>query len=510
MLIKMYKKILIKQGIFLFSLAILVSSIGCSNYLDIDSTHVAAEEGQWESISDSRSALIGVYGLSRAALANNNGYWIYGELRKGNFSSYKRPDLQAIVNNELNASNDLIEDLSDWRRFYAVINAASVFIEKAPRILEKDSRYSEVNLKYDIAQVRALRAFAYFNLTRIWGDVPLLTAAYDNGSFRELPRTSSIAVLKYAENELIEASKDLPYLYGVAPQNYYGENQSYWNGVLINKVSAFAILAHIAAWKGDYINTEIYSSFVLDNYTKVTADYVTVTDLTATGGFFSHKSPSQLVAFGFLDDYGESTKVGHIEDLALAQPMISKPFPDIYVPKEKIITIFNNENDLRFGLDSITKQYRTNYFTNYDADVPVFSKIKVIGNGTGDGNYSIFGSSLVFSRLEDITLLKAEALTVLNREDDAIILLNLIRTNRGLPVFIKDKATISVLEAIFQERKREFMGEGCYWYDQVRYQRLTQSDPEFVALEKNGGIFWPVSQKVLEANSLITQNNHWK
>lgn len=510
MLIKMYKEILIKKGMLLFSLTILASTVGCSDYLDSDSIHVASEDGQWETLSDSRSALIGIYGLTRAALANNNGHWIYGELRKGNFSSYARPDLQAIVNNELNSSNALIEDLSDWRRFYAVINAASVFIEKAPRVIENDPRYSEVNLKYDIAQARALRAFAYFNLTRIWGDVPLLTASYDNGSFKEIPRTSSIAVLKYAENELIEAAKNLPYLYGVAPQNYYGENQSYWNGILINKVSAFAILSHIAAWRGDYINTEIYTSFVLDNYTKVNADYVTVTDLTATGGFFARKSPSHLVAFSFLDDYGESTKVGHIEDLALAKPMITKPFPDIYVPKDKIIAIFNNENDLRFGLDTITKQYRTNYFTNYNGDVPVFSKIKVIGNGTGDGNYSIFGSTLVFSRLEDITLLKAEALTVLNREEDAVILLNSIRTNRGLPVFIKDEATISVLEAVFQERRREFMGEGWYWYDQVRYQRLIQSDPEFVELEKNQGIFWPVSKKVMDANSLVTQNNHWK
>lgn len=506
----MYKEILIKKGMLLLSLVMLSVSVGCSNYLDSDVTHVASEERQWESLSDTRSALIGLYGLTRAALANNNGYWIYGELRKGNFSSYKRADLQDIINNKLNSSYPIMEELSDWRRFYAVINAASVFIEKAPKVLVNDPRYSEVNLKYDIAQARALRAFAYFNLARIWGDVPLLTEAYDNGTFRPLARTSATVVLKYAEKELIEASRDLPYLYGVAPQNYYGGQEGYWSGVLINKISAFAILSHIAAWQGDYINTELYTSFVLDNYTKVKATYTSVTSLTATTGFFSRRSASHLVAFSFMDDYGESTTVGHIEDLTLAQPIITKPSPDVYVSKDKINSIFNEENDLRFGLDTITKQYRTNYFTNYNGDVPVFSKIKILGNGTGDGKYSIYGSSLVFSRLEDITLLKAEALTVLNKEDDAIILLNLIRISRGLSIYKKDQATISVLDAIFKERNREFMGEGWNWYDQVRYQRLTQSDPEFVELEKNGGIFWPVSKKVMEANSLITQNNHWK
>ncbi len=137
--------------------------------MDVDVRHAASENQQWQTFEDTRAALMGVYGLMRSALAENNSYWAYGELRMGDFTVYNSNDLKAVVNNELRNPQTYLEELSDWRRFYAVINAASVFIEKAPQTVELDKAYSEANLKYDIAQVRLLRAFSYFYMVRIWG-----------------------------------------------------------------------------------------------------------------------------------------------------------------------------------------------------------------------------------------------------------------------------------------------------------------------------------------------------
>lgn len=483
---------------------------GCSDYLDLETTHVASEDKQWTSLADTRSAIIGVYGLFRAAVAENNAHWIYGELRKGEFTASSRLDLKAVVANNLDASYPILQDLSDWRRFYAVINAASVFIEKAPLVLAEDSRYSEANLNLDIAQARALRAFAYFYMVRIWGDVPLITQAYDNGSFEEQPKSDQDLVLSYAESELLAVANKLPYLYGVYPQSYYGQDQYYWNGVLLNKISIYALLAHIAAWKGNYADANAYSTFVMDNYMRANIEYTSVNNLTSTTGLFSERSPSQIVSFGFIDADGESSKVGHIEDLTLAQPFVSKEIPDIYVPKDSIIKIFAYPYDLRFGLDTIAQTYRTNYFTNYNGAVPVFSKIKVLRDGYDGDPYALFGSALIFTRIEEITLLRAEALAALNREEEAIIYLNRIRTERGLPLFIKEEESDDVFKEIFSERRRELMGEGWRWYDQIRYQRLKQQDPDFVELEAQGGIYWPISERVLTSNSLIEQNSYWK
>ena len=89
----------------------------CNDFLDVDPKHAASETQQWKTLEDTRSALMGVYGLTRAALADNNTHWIWGDLRKGDFTVYKRSDLQAVSDNELNKPYDLLKKVSNWRRF---------------------------------------------------------------------------------------------------------------------------------------------------------------------------------------------------------------------------------------------------------------------------------------------------------------------------------------------------------------------------------------------------------
>src|SRR3546814_967745 len=98
-------------------------------------------------------------------------------------------------------------------------------------------------MKVDIAQIRFLRAFAYFYMVRIWGDVPLITASHD-GSFEDQPREDFQKVLAFAENEMKEAALDLPYKYSAndeqQPGDYYNEGESRWAGALARKISAYA------------------------------------------------------------------------------------------------------------------------------------------------------------------------------------------------------------------------------------------------------------------------------
>ncbi|MBF0648213.1 RagB/SusD family nutrient uptake outer membrane protein [Dysgonomonas sp. GY75] len=490
----------------------------CNDFLDVESKHIAKEDQQWETLEDTRAALMGIYGLMRAALAENNTHWICGDLRTGDFSVTSRLDLQAIVDNDLNQPHSLLDEISNWRRFYAVINAASLFIEKAPRTFEKDKSYSEENLNLDIAQARAIRAFAYFYMVRIWGDVPLVTYSYDNGSFPEIGKTEARVVLNYAKEELIEAIKILPFEFGTSTSKYYGKVGSDWRGILLNKISAYTILAHISAWEGNYVDVETYTTFVMNNATKVSATYISVEDLTSSKGMFTTSSSSwkgcRLLSFTFPFNQSEATQTGHLEYLTLASPIIPKSIPDIYVTKERLFAIFNEVDDKRFGINPETGKYYTNYVQNIEFQYPVFSKIKVIQDGSPLNNdYAVFGSAIVFSRLEEITLLRAEALCALNRPAEAIIFLNTIRTARGLSEasykkdFAEDKTQL--VQAIFMERKKELIGEGWLWYDSIRRQKLLKDDPLLDEIIVKGGIYWPVSQDVL-MNSKITQNTYWQ
>jgi starch-binding outer membrane protein, SusD/RagB family len=505
------------KGLLLVFLCV-TTFTGCQKLLDIDSSHTVAEKNMWNSHEDTRSALIGVYGLMRAALANNNAFWMYGELRNGDFASVQRQDIDAIIKNNLHAPLDMLNDLSNWRRFYAVVNAANLFLERVGDVKQRDPRYSEQNMNVDVAQVRFLRAFAYFNMVRVWGDVPLITESHD-GDFVNKSRDKQALVLAFIEKELQASADYLPYNYSSDdPQQqglYYNEGGDKWNGVLARKLSAYALMAHVAAWQAKYSYVAAYTKFVIDNAGKGRLSYATSDQLTASNGFFSGRGSNNvisnhMIAFDFEFGNGDASYSGHLEELTLAAPLVSKSQPEIYVPKDTILGLFDQSVDDRFSLDSIKGEPTSDrYFTSFDSHTPIFSKIKVVQDGAGsDPDFRIFGSAIIFTRLEEIALLRAEALAVLGDTGGAADLLNQIRDLRKLYHYNGDKEG-DLINAIFRERRKELMGEGWRWFDIIRYNKLKRNDAKFNQLIDQGGIYWPVAESLLSQNKLLVQNPYW-
>lgn len=526
------RNIKIKRAFFGLTMtaALLGTGASCSKIDDVPSTRLASEETNWKTLEDAKANLMSIYGLMRSATVADNGHWLMGDLREGDFTITNRSDLKAVVNNQLNASYPVIERVSNWRRFYAGINAASLFIERSSEILELDPRYTELNNKVDIAQARMLRAYAYFYMSRIWGDVPLITSSHD-GDFIKTERTSQDRVLGFATSELLDAAQMVPFRYGgtdpIYPGLYYGGGWSSWNGNVWTRLSAYIILAHIAAWQGNYIDAATYSKFVLDNQSTQyyvdganPLDYINMDALTENQNNYSpfaYKRATVMVGFPFEAGNGLSTANGHIEQLTLASPFIPKSKPEMFVSKDSIINIFTDPKDLRFSKDLVSGYYRTNYFYGFDSELPIFNKIKVLYPSQTSGNVTLFSSSMVFSRMEEITLLRAEALAALGDIDGAYTALNKACNLRGIVYSTQNSP--DVIKAIFDERRKELMGEGWRWYDIIRYQRLKRSNAPFAEkdgkqltfkeFEDAGGIYWPVSQAVINANSSITQNPYW-
>lgn len=526
------RNIKIKRAFFGLTMtaALLGTGASCSKIDDVPSTRLASEETNWKTLEDAKANLMSIYGLMRSATVADNGHWLMGDLREGDFTITNRSDLKAVVNNQLNASYPVIERVSNWRRFYAGINAASLFIERSSEILEHDPRYTELNNKVDIAQARMLRAYAYFYMSRIWGDVPLITSSHD-GDFIKTERTSQDRVLGFATSELLAAAQVVPFRYGgtdpIYPGLYYGGGWSSWNGNVWTRLSAYIILAHIAAWQGNYIDAATYSKFVLDNQSTQyyvdganPLDYINMDALTENQNNYSpfaYKRATVMVGFPFEAGNGLSTANGHIEQLTLASPFIPKSKPEMFVSKDSIINIFTDPKDLRFSKDLVSGYYRTNYFYGFDSELPIFNKIKVLYPSQTSGNVTLFSSSMVFSRMEEITLLRAEALAALGDIDGAYTALNKACNLRGIVYSTQNSP--DVIKAIFDERRKELMGEGWRWYDIIRYQRLKRSNAPFAEkdgkqltfkeFEEAGGIYWPVSQAVINANSSITQNPYW-
>ncbi|KGE15676.1 RagB/SusD family nutrient uptake outer membrane protein [Sphingobacterium deserti] len=491
-------------------LALIFTLASCDKLLDVDSQHIVNEENKWQNINDARASLMGIYGLLRSALAQDNAQWIYGDVRQGDFLASSRRDLQEAVSGNLTASYPLIENLSNWRKFFAVINAANLFIENSGKIVAVDQQYTALNQRIDVAQARALKGFCYFLMARIWGDVPIWDKAYE-GTFPKVSQSPENAVLAYAEQELRAALNVLPFRYGSLTDEiypiefYHGSTFENWDGVLFNRISVNAILAHLMAWSGKYLESSVYSEYVLANAAKSVAGYVPIGNLTSAEGFFFTSTNSQLVAFPFKWSALEGSFDGHIEQLALAEPLVPRPIPEIYIPRDRIVSIFRETGDLRFTFNSVGIPV-TSYFTDFQSERPIFSKIKVIRGGSTDGSFPMFSSAIVFSRLEDIALLRAEALAVLGEQELARGILGQLRKNRGLPEIAPSP---DLLDEIFLERQRELMGEGHRWFDQVRYHKIKGDDAAFNTLITEKGIFWPVAAEVLAANPNLKQNPYW-
>jgi hypothetical protein len=213
---------------------------------------------------------------------------------------------------------------------------------------------------------------------------------------------------------------------------------------------------------------------------------------------------------GFNSDYGhiDGSSTGHLEELTLAQPLINKAIPDIYLPKDTIIKLFDQPNDERFNIDTLGAPGSERYFTNFNGKYPIFSKIKVMEGGIVDPNFRYFTSALIFTRLEDIVLLRAEALSVLGDTSGARNEVTIVMTKRGITAI--NQTNKELIDLIFEERNRELLGEGHRWYDLVRYNRIKQNNPAFTELINSGGIYWPISRKLIGQNHLLTQNPYWQ
>ena len=116
-------------------------------------------------------------------------------------------------------------------------NSALVQLEKYASSLTKDTDKA-LNKQY-VGEVRTLRAFCYFVLTRLWGDIPLVR---DNNQV-EIGKTPQSEVLDYLSQELKEAADVLP---AIRPNEVTGREGS------VTKFTALAIKAEVDLLREDW------------------------------------------------------------------------------------------------------------------------------------------------------------------------------------------------------------------------------------------------------------------
>lgn len=475
----------------------------CKNMLDIESTRAVTEENMWATKNDAWAGSFACYGLLRAAMCNENAYWAHGEMRAGQFTITKRGDLQAVRNNRLTSNYVTMDTWRDWRKFYATIAQCNLAIAKLPGIPALDERYSRTEMELDLAQVRYIRAFTYFYMVRVWGDVPLITEV-GQGDFATLPRTPQNEVLEFAFNEATNAIAKLPWQFdGTHPEqtgNYRGQGISHWRSILATKGAGLTLQAHIRVWQKDYQGALDIIQVIRDNGSKTGYNIVSVTDLVSNSGTFRGRRNENIFQLDMNFDHAEISTTGQIENWTLRAPDVSKKEAEMYVTKDSILNIFPLASDLRL----------TTFFTDMGSMQPMFYKIKMLNDAVKNPTLRFFNSAIVVFRYEELLLLQAECQLRTGNFSGALTLLNDRRGNRNLTPVLNTVSEEQLLDEIFRERRRELIGEGWLWYDLVTFGKV----PEFTGLSQadvdNGAIYWPVSRAALSLNTKLIQTNYWK
>lgn len=134
------------------------------------------------------------------------------------------PDLHGLY---WSGSNDFTEAM--YYRLAQEVSFCNSFIDNAAIL-------SDTEVEAYIAEARFLRAFAYFNLMDLYGNVPLVTAVTT-----ELPKQATrTQIFNFIESELLDIQDKLK----PSGSNEYGR---------VDKVAAWALLSKL------YLNAEVYT-----------------------------------------------------------------------------------------------------------------------------------------------------------------------------------------------------------------------------------------------------------
>ncbi len=537
---------LIKIIICVCGASILFAS--CENdLLDKQPLDELATENFWTSEEDAELALTGVYDNAIAWSTPS----IICEMDQNTDNGINRKVNESPFSQGLITST-LSEIETYWNNSYSHIVACNYFLENIDRVEEMDEDLrSEM-----IAEVRFLRAFAYYNMSQYWGGVPLVTKVLSMTEANSVTSETKENVVDFVLGELTEIVSDLP---STRSSDEHGR---------IVKGAALAIKGRLLMSEGqwseaadtyeDIIGLDVHSidpdymelfngqneqsseiifprKYLEDEYGNTVQLYYRPN----VDGGWHHLNPFQNLVDAYLCTDGKT-----IEESELYDPL----FPIIkegnyYRDPRLLYTIYYpgistiNGNVYQGHPDSTTVE--GDVFT-YDSGMSGYCLRKYIDEGyTGDLYNG--GSDLPIVRYAEVLLSYLECKIKNNDEITQSLLdntINLIRTRESVDMpTVQETDPDKLWEILKRERRVELAWEGLRYWDLIRWGEAVEElngpvygiritdDPENYSGEysigSNGHYYvtdltfsetdlpWPFPQAELDINTNLEQKDNW-
>lgn len=464
----------LNKYIFFVAIAVLAMT-SCEDELNQTPISNRAATSFYSNEAELESAIAGVY-----AQLQNNGLYGLDIIGVGEISG--EDSFEEIAANDggrfgqlddlsTNAENDLVGDV--WRESYEGIQRANVVLSRI-----SDIDYADATLKATrTAEVKFIRALLYFNLVRLYGDVPLVTEETANpNDFFGQGRTPAAQVYAQITTDLTDAIATLPVEKSPARPA---------------QGAAQALLANVQMTQGDFANAVTNLAAVVNS-----GQYSLVASTAEIFGE-AFEGNSEVV---FEVQFASGVN-GNNEGNRLASQF--RPSGTTANAKGHNLPTTAFVNSYEAG-DTRATDYVA---VDVDANEFYFSnKYEVSATGPNDGGTDVF-----VIRYTDVVLKYAEALNETGSTSQAITYLNQVRNRAGLAATTA-VSQAEVRSAIEQERRYELIGEGHRWFDLLRWgNAVSTMTAYFTANSINATInenklLLPIPQSQVDTDPAITQN----
>lgn len=469
----------------------------CSDFLNQNPRTDLSEKDFYKTADDIKSAVNGVYSTLQEDKLYANWY-VFGEIPSDN----TRNQLSGSVTSQnefdkfyIDTQNSYIKDF--WTGAYKAINRANTVLGRIDGIaIDKDlaNRYK--------LECKFVRALLYFNLVRIFGDVPLV--------LKEISITEAYDILREPKDKVYEQiivdlqdAQGLPASYASADD---GRATSGAAKALLGDVY-MTLHKYPEAEKilGEVVNSGRYS--LLEN----TAGSSNIDGYKSVFSPVNHNSKEGIFEIQYLKGgYGEGSNFANnfAPENSGTNVVTVGGTGGNNVPEMDIYNAYE-EGDLRRDF-SMSLGYHDNRKDGAWVESRYVSKymdVPYAGNDASN-NYPVI-------RYGNVVLMYAEALNQNGKTAEACKYLNMTRrrgfgyqTTESSPVDqqTSDKAKFALL--IEQERRVELAFENQRWFDLIRTGRAVEvmKSKGFSLNETN--LICPIPQKQIDVNPKLTQNDY--
>ncbi|MCK4922645.1 MAG: RagB/SusD family nutrient uptake outer membrane protein [Bacteroidales bacterium] len=462
---------------------------GCNDFLELVPPDGLVKDEYWQYKEDVEATLMGAY----QQFANLDAtLFLLGELR----ADFIVEDNNTVTDHRNIMIGNIFPNnkLCKWIDFYQIIHICNSILKYAPIIHESDPTFSLYQLRGFEAEALFLRSLSYFYLVRTFHDVPLVLEASesDDANFY-LPVSPADTVLNQIKYDLLRARSGVTEDYGS-----YAANKGRATMAAIN-----SILADISLWSFEYEDCIAYVEAVEND------GYYIVPGGQWFEIFYPGNSLESIFELQFDASLGQDN---NIYDLTFfdKQFLVSEKALDLLAP-QRSKEIIRGDGSIRV-LDNKIWKY---------AGAAADGKTLRPGDDSKSGNWIVY-------RMSDILLMKAEALSQLERYDEALSIINYIRDKRLMNPLSTSYSVEAFEDLIMQERSRELAFEGKRWFDLLRmgrrndFQRKgklieiiiekvpsTQKLLLATKLSNPWGWYLPVEANELERNFNLQQNPYY-